>query len=77
MIYKRLENYENEGIIIRGNFNIRIGELERKIGARRSQSKTIENEGRRLVEIMEERGLYIVGALAFIAQVKGAPLRVR
>lgn len=57
---KLTEGYENKGIIIGGDFNIRIGELgEEEEGgiARKSKDKTIGNGGRKLIEIMQERDL--------------------
>lgn len=64
IIRKLTEGYENEGIIIGGDFNIRIGELrgEEEEGgiARKSKDKTIENGGRRLIEIMQERGFNVL-----------------
>lgn len=62
--------WEEEGkeIIIGGDFNIRIGELgcmeteEIEIG-RRSKDKVIGNEGRNLVEWIQEKGLYVLNGV--------------
>lgn len=59
-ISKLTEGYENEGIIIGGDFNIRrIGELggdeEEGRVARKSKDKTIGNGGKKLMESMQEK----------------------
>ncbi|XP_067205427.1 uncharacterized protein [Linepithema humile] len=63
MIMKLTEEYGNEGIIMGRDFNIRIGELdgEEEEGiARRSKDKTIENGGKKLIEMMQERGFNVL-----------------
>lgn len=60
-ITKELVVYENEEIIIGGDFNIRIGELggeeeEWSVG-RKSKDKKIGNGGRKFMETMQENGL--------------------
>lgn len=70
-VERRIENviseWEEEGkkIIIRGDFNIRIGELggmeteEIEVG-RRIKDKVINNGGRNLAEWIQEEGLYVL-----------------
>jgi len=62
-ISKEIEEYEKEGIIvegiiIEGDFNIRIGELEGEEEewgtVRRNKDKTIENGSRKLIEISKQ-----------------------
>ncbi|KMQ86479.1 hypothetical protein RF55_14523 [Lasius niger] len=64
-LIKIIEDYEEEGIIIEGDFNIRIGELGkvRDIGnerERKSKDKVIGNGGRKLIDMIYEKRWYIL-----------------
>lgn len=58
------EKYEGEGIIIGGDFNIRIGELGgveigRQEMSRKSKDKIIDNGGKEFIEkIYDKDGIY-------------------
>lgn len=64
-LMKITENYETEGIIIGGDFNIRTGELCKirddniEVG-RKSKDKIISNGGKGLVDMVYGKGWYIL-----------------
>lgn len=60
-IAKTIIDLENESIII-GDFNIRIRELGKEEGrkTRNSKDKTIDEDGKRLIEQLIEKGLSIL-----------------
>lgn len=64
LLYKISEEYKKNRLIIEGDMNIRISELrsdEEEGGLmRRSKDRIINNEGRKLVELLQKSGLNVL-----------------
>jgi len=62
-----MEEHEREGIIIGGDFNIRIGEIgkdrmEKCDIARKSKDKIIGKRGKKFVEMLEEKDWHVLNS---------------